>query len=272
THGRELPLTGVPVPVARPDIAETIDNNIKTATIPPASAGKAARLAVSGNTAALKAGVEAAMRGDIAGVRQAAARLGASDLDRAILDWATVLGAGDKLASGEIAAIRARLANWPGQVTMQSAYERALYREKPAPNVVLAAFAGRQPETAQGVIALGNALLQTGREKQAAQMLAAYWPTAALTADEEKAILASFSRLIGRNVHHARMEAQLYAERNAAAGRAAKLAGAEQLFQAWVAVNDNKPAAAKLLAAVPRAQRTAGYVFAHARHLRRTGK
>ena len=64
----------------------------------------------------------------------------------------------------------------------------------------------------------------------------------------------------------------LYAERVASAQRVAGLAGAKSLADAWVAVIKGDKKAGKLLDAVPTAQRSAGYLFAEARYLRRNEK
>ncbi|MGO4839006.1 lytic transglycosylase domain-containing protein, partial [Rhizobiaceae sp. 2RAB30] len=70
--------------------------------------------------------------------------------------------------------------------------------------------------------------------------------------------------------HRVRMEKMLYLDRTAAAGRVAALAGATPLWKAWSAVNRGDGNADKLLQAVPAAQRSAGYLFAQIRHLRRS--
>jgi soluble lytic murein transglycosylase len=68
------------------------------------------------------------------------------------------------------------------------------------------------------------------------------------------------------------MEAMLHEDRIGSAGRVAGLAGAEKLLAAWAAVIRDEANAGKLLDAVPRAERSAGYHYALARHLRRKEK
>ncbi|TIT48989.1 MAG: lytic transglycosylase domain-containing protein, partial [Mesorhizobium sp.] len=60
-----------------------------------------------------------------------------------------------------------------------------------------------------------------------------------------------------------------YADRVNSALRVAGLAGAQQLADAWVAADRGDKNAAKLLKAVPVAQRSAGYFFAQAEYLRK---
>ncbi|TIS30392.1 MAG: lytic transglycosylase domain-containing protein, partial [Mesorhizobium sp.] len=71
--------------------------------------------------------------------------------------------------------------------------------------------------------------------------------------------------------HRFRMERMLYADRVNSALRVAGLAGARQLADAWAAAdkgdkNAGDKNAARLLKAVPAAQRSAGYLFAQAQY------
>ena len=85
-------------------------------------------------------------------------------------------------------------------------------------------------------------------------------------------IIKEFGELLTTADHRSRMERMLYADRVNSADRVAELAGAKPLAEAWAAVIRNDKAAAKLLAAVPAEQRSAGYAFAEARYLRRHKK
>ncbi len=272
THGlaaRELPLEG-PIPADRPAPTPRIDTQLTTSTIPAAT--RQARLAIGGDLRVLTAGLNALAGGDIASARRHRDQLGPDTLDRRILAWAIALGGGGSVPSHEIAETASRLANWPGQLTMRENSERALYRERPEPRAVIAAFGSTEPRTAQGAIALTRALLATGNEKAASTAISRFWRETKLEAQEEAAILKEFGRLIPREAHRHRMEYMLHEDRITSAGRVARLAGAEALHAAWAAVIRNQGDAGKLLGAVPKAQRGSGYLFALARHQRRAGK
>ena len=93
-----------------------------------------------------------------------------------------------------------------------------------------------------------------------------------LEARDEAAIIKRFGKVLSSADHRFRMERMLYAERPKSAQRVAGLAGAKQLADAWSAVLGGDKNARKLLDAVPAAQRSAGYLFAEAKYLRRTEK
>ncbi len=172
----------------------------------------------------------------------------------------------------EIAAAASKLAGWPGLSIMRANSERALYREELPAKIVIGAFGGTAPKTAQGAIVLARALIKAGNKKAARKMLASYWRTAKLDAKDEALIIKSFGKFIPSGAHRFRMERMLYHDRVRSAGRVAKLAGAEALYNAWAAVIRRKGSAGKLLAKVPQKQQSAGYLFAKAKHLRRQNR
>ncbi len=147
--------------------------------------------------------------------------------------------------------------------------ERALRREDPAPRVVVDAFGNTAPQTADGAIVLARALVALGDRDRAVAVLRPVWRTEKLDAADELAILREFGSIIPRADHRIRMERMLYAERVTSAQRVATLAGAKALAEAWGAVIKGDPKAGKLLDKVPAAQRSTGFLFAEARHLRR---
>jgi soluble lytic murein transglycosylase len=255
------------VPVA--DAVAQVDGQT-TAGI-AAAAGKTDRLRAS-ISPRLKAGLDALMTGDVAGARAFRDGLPAAALDRHILAWAIVLKGGAQVPSGEIAAAVAALPGWPGMETFRRSSERAFLREAPAPEAVVKAFAGAPPRTTQGAVLLARAHVALGDVPAARFVLSPVWRTAKLEAADEAAILKEFGSIIPAEDHRFRMERMLYADRAGSAERVAKLAGAEPLFKAWAAVIRNDRSAGKLLDRVPAAQRSAGYLFARAKLLRRADK
>ena len=134
------------------------------------------------------------------------------------------------------------------------------------------AFGTTQPQTAEGTIILARALVVLGDRSRARAVLSPLWRKEKLGTVYEAAIIREFGQLIPAADHRYRMERMLYAERVASAQRVAGLAGAKSLADAWVAVIKGDKKAGKLLDAVPTAQRSAGYLFAEARYLRRNEK
>lgn len=220
----------------------------------------------------LKGGLEALAKGDIATARALRDRLPEGSLDRHLLAWAIATGGGSSVPSADIASAADMLPGWPGALAMRKNSERAFLRENPDPLTVIEAFGATRPLTSEGVILLSRAHVATGNADAARAVLAPFWRTEKLDARREERIIREFGAVIPRAVHRFRMERMLYAERVASARRVADLAGAGELADAWASVIGGDKRAAALLAAVPPEQRSAGYLFAEAKHLRRREK
>ncbi|UVK38094.1 lytic transglycosylase domain-containing protein [Mesorhizobium sp. AR10] len=223
----------------------------------------------SPSIAQLKSGLDALAANDIPGARTVREALPAKSLDRHILAWAIALYGGDKVPSGDIADAAKMLPNWPGTIALRKNSERALYRENPSPQTVVQAFNGSQPLTTEGVVILARSYVSLGNAKAARSVLSPFWRTEKLEAKDETAVIREFGKLIPAADHRFRMERMFYADRVNSALRVAGLAGAQPLADAWAAAGRGDKNAAKLLKAVPAAQRSAGYFFAQAEYLRK---
>ncbi|RWL80112.1 MAG: lytic transglycosylase domain-containing protein [Mesorhizobium sp.] len=244
-----------------------------TASIPMPDAPQAPGTTASfSDIAQLKSGLDALAANNIAGARNARDTLPATSLDRHILAWAIALYGGDQVPSGEIADAAKMLPGWPGTIALRRNSERALYRENPPPQVVVQAFGRSQPLTPEGVIILARSQVALGNQAAARAVLVPFWRTEKLEAKDENAIIKEFGTLIPAADHRYRMERMFYADRPASALRVAGLAGAQPLADAWAAADKGDKNAAKLLKAVPAAQRSAGYFFAEAEYLRKQQK
>ncbi|RWD81482.1 lytic transglycosylase domain-containing protein [Mesorhizobium sp.] len=247
-----------------------------TAAIPapgaPQALGEAQPSQSSAGIAQLKGGLDALAANDIAGARNARDMLPATSLDRHILAWAIALYGGDQVPSGEIADAAKMLPGWPGMIALRKNSERALYRENPPPQVVVQAFGRSQPLTPEGVIVLARSQVALGNQPAARAVLVPFWRSEKLEEKDETAIIKEFGALIPAADHRFRMERMFYADRPSSALRIAGLAGAQQLADAWAAADKGDKNAAKLLKAVPAAQRSAGYFFAEAEYLRKQQK
>lgn len=271
--GAILLLTPTPVAAGKVDAQVTstipkpnlLDTGLQGPESPPASVAR------------LKSGLDALAANDIAGARQVRDALPVNSLDQHILAWAIAFYGGDKVPSGDIADAAKMLPNWPGMIALRKNSERALYRENPAPEIVVQAFGGSQPQTAEGVVILARSYVSLGNVEAARSVLSPFWRTEKLQARDEAAIIQEFGKLIPAADHRFRMERMFYADRVNSALRVAGLAGARQLADAWAAAdkgdkNAGDKNAARLLKAVPAAQRSAGYLFAQAQYLRKQQK
>jgi len=247
-----------------------------TASIPapdsPQAPGQTQPSPAPDSIAQLKSGLDALAANNIAGARNARDTLPATSLDRHILAWAIALYGGDKVPSGEIADAAKMLPGWPGTIALRRNSERALYRENPPPQVVVQAFGRSQPLTPEGVIILARSQVALGNTSAARSVLVPFWRTEKLEAKDEATVIKEFGTLIPMADHRYRMERMFYADRPSSALRVAGLAGAQPLADAWAAADKGDKNAAKLLKAVPAAQRSAGYFFAEAEYLRKQQK
>jgi soluble lytic murein transglycosylase len=267
-------LNYAPVPKARPQAA--ISGNLDKAmtgaiqTQPDSHADQMPL--TSADIAKLKSGLDALSAKDVVRARAVRNSMSGNALDRHILTWAIALQGGADVPSGEIAQAAQALPGWPGMTALRSNSEKAMLRESPAPKLVVQAFGGTRPQTAEGMIILVRSLVALGEADRARAVLSPFWRKEKLDANDEAAIIKEFGGLIPVADHRFRMERMFYAERPVSARRVAGLAGAKSLADAWTAVLKRDKNAGKLLDAVPSAQRSAGYLFAKARHLRRSNK
>lgn len=236
---------------------------------PPQSA-QSARPA--GDIALLKLGLAAMDAGDVSAAIAARNQLRFGSLDHDILTWAIAISNQPAVPSGEIETASRVLAGWPGIGDLRRNTERAMLRENADPKTVVKAFGGSAPETVEGARILARAQVALGDAKAARATLAPFWKAEKLEPATETAILREFSDILEKNDHRARMEFMLYNDRSNSAMRVAGLAGAEKLAFAWSAVIKGDRNARKLLNEVPKDQQGAGYFFASAKQLRRTGK
>jgi soluble lytic murein transglycosylase len=267
-----------PVPTSRPyeawgaaaPVPARVDATMTTASVATQSVGvMGAELTAGGNMTTLKGGLDAIQSGNVGRARAARDSLPARSLDHAILTWAIAISGADGVSSTEIAQASQELAGWPGVATLRNNSERAMYREKPGPQVVLRAFGESEPQTLEGAIVLTRALIASNQAERARAVLAPFWRSERMETAQEVALIREFGRLLPASVHRQRMEQMMHHDRIASAERVASLAGATQLHAAWAAVIREERNAGRLLEAVPQAQRTSGYHFAKARYLRR---
>ncbi len=272
-----VPSAAVPIPTLKP-FASTqtrVSPAIQAAMHPDpvTTAGIAQPSKPTAIAGSLKSGLDAIASGDVRraiGIRNG---LPAQALDRHILTWAIGLSNAPGVPSSEIAQAAAELPGWPGMATFRSNSERALYKENPAPSVVISAFGNTAPQTTEGVVILARAYVASGNPRAARQILGPFWRTKKLDDNQEAMILKEFSGVISREDHLTRMLTMLYEGKVKSAGRVAKLAGATSLYQAFAAVLQKAPDAGKKLAQVDGSwAQNAAYIFAKAQYLRRQEK
>jgi soluble lytic murein transglycosylase len=220
----------------------------------------------------LRIGLEALERADIGDALAARDQLPPGSIERQALTWAIASSGASDVSSADIAAAQKELGNWAAAAALKVQLERALYREDVSPERLEALLGDAEAATPEGTILRARALVATGDSAAARELLSPWWHRARLDARHDMTVISEFGDLLDQTDHRLRMEQMLYIDRIAAADRVAGLAGAPDLARAFAAVTRNESGAGTLLDAVPENQRSAAYVFAQSRHLRRTGK
>ncbi|MEP6059257.1 MAG: lytic transglycosylase domain-containing protein [Nitratireductor sp.] len=262
-----LPALLVVAFVDAPDPATDVDPHLTTGSVVSREIVSDGHSAADSNSLArLKDGLEALSSGDVDGAQTRRDALPAGALHRKILTWAIAL-AGDESATTAEA-----LPDWPGLETPRRNAERALAEANAEPQVVADAFSAAPPQTFEGTMVFGKALLALGRAQEARTLLAPFWHRTKLDARQEAAFLRAFGAVLPAEDYRYRAERMLYEDRIRSAERVAARAGAEALVAAWGAVIRNRDNAGALLDAVPESQRSAGYYHAKAKFLRRQGR
>ncbi|WP_336287896.1 lytic transglycosylase domain-containing protein [Bartonella sp. CB60] len=255
----------VPIPLARP-----ITLIVKEK---PTKSLKQITPTINSTLNQLKAGLNALANNDIAKTIIIRNSMNKNSLDRHILTWAISISNQTDIPSAEIFNAINELKGWPGMATMQRNAEHAFINEAHSAYVIIQKFAHRSPITAQGMAIFAKALIATGQTASARQIIAPWWHKAKLNAKEEELVLKNASAALKPIDHFKRMQFMLYAHQIASAERVAKLAHAQSLFNAFVAVKRNDPRAIQKLRAAARSwQKNPLLQFAQIRYLRQTGQ
>ena len=226
------------------------------------------------NSIGLKLALKLLDNGDPAAARVAAYAL-PDPVDIKIIDWLVATTGGSDVPSSQIKDISAKLADWPGQSLLRLRYEQAVAREKPSPADTIKALGASRPVSDSATIQLTRAYVASGRQKDAAALIRAFWRDQNVSGSDEKTILSEFGDLLTASDHKARMDRLLYDERSAEALRTAALLDKNQqaLAKAVVAVIKGQKSALKTLDALPSAVRKDPLaLYSRIRTLRRADK
>jgi soluble lytic murein transglycosylase len=164
--------------------------------------------------------------------------------------------------------------DWPALDWLRRHAEEALYGDHNSDSVVKAFFAQAKPSTPAGKIALARVLARDGEFEAAGALARQVWREEDFNEAIEGVLRKEFSEFLTVADHKYRADRLLYAEKNAAALRAAELAGKDVWLLARVrAAANNDDGNEKLFAsvAVP-LQNDPGLQFARVHWLRKHQK
>ncbi|MGA0606943.1 lytic transglycosylase domain-containing protein [Phenylobacterium sp. VNQ135] len=242
-------------------------------TAPAAPRAAGSRMLSVSDQALFASALSAARRADISGARNAIA--GISDpIARKTALWALVDVNSESLGFFEVDSARRELAGWPRAARRQTAAEKFLETSGKPPAEVVAWFAGQEPQTAYGALALASAYRMQGQAAQANELIRRWWTTKSFEADAQRSILARFSDALTAEDHARRADILLYGAQGPAAREMVALLPIDRqpAALARIALRADAGNANELYGALtPDQQASPGVAFERAGYLRRKG-
>jgi len=164
--------------------------------------------------------------------------------------------------------------NWPARDWLRRHAEEALFGDHNPDSTVKSFFSEEKPSTPAGKIALARVLARDGEFDAAGALARQLWREEDFNETIEGVLRKEFSDFLTVADHKYRADRLLYAEKNAAAMRAAELAGKDVVALARVRAAANSDyGSEKLFATVPASlQNDPGLIYARVHLLRKQQK
>lgn len=274
---RNALLTGcailVATTVARAQPLDPIGDLLNRSRTPAAAPAKVGALSAS-DASLMGQGLSAARRGDVSGARNAILGLG-DRVARKTVTWAMVDANSSSLSFTELDAARRDLDGFPRGAKRQVAAERVLETSGMSPREIIAWFAGQEPSSARGAMALASAYRSLGREADAAKLIRRWWRDESFEADAQQIMQSRFGDMLTMADHIRRADILLYgAQGPAARDMVSQLQGDERdAGLARIALrSDSRSGDAAYAALSPAMQSSPGVAFERAASLRRRGQ
>ncbi|QEX16719.1 lytic transglycosylase [Hypericibacter terrae] len=188
-----------------------------------------------------------------------------------MIQWLDLIRPGPGRSFDEITRFMRDNPDWPGQISLQQAGERAMPADYGIAET-LAWFKGRKPQTIEGTIALGRAYAASGLRDDAARVVRAGWIELSINPDKEQAYLDQFGSFLRPQDHLARLDHLLWAGDADDARRAMARVDDDhrKLAEARIRLMTGGPNVDNVVAAVPKSlQNDPGLIYDRARFKRR---
>ena len=166
--------------------------------------GTQARTLNDQDTALFRQGLEQARARDVIGTRDTAARIG-DPVARKLVEWALLDTSAPQLPYSDLAVAQTAFAGWPRGESRREAAERALDLAYAGPDAAMALFARSAPTTAEGAIALADALEQRGRRDEARALITDWWRNRSFEEALQTRILTRWGGWLTQADHEARL-------------------------------------------------------------------
>jgi soluble lytic murein transglycosylase len=222
-------------------------------------------------SAKLRDALEAAKSGDTDRARAAQASL-ADPLARRIVTWAMVDSAASRLGYFDLDAARRDLWGWPRASRRQQATEKAMETSAISPQAVIDFFDGKDPETAEGAMALASAYQSQGRQADANALIRHFWRDKVFEADTQARMVARFGSALSADDNARRLDILLYGQQGPAARAMMELVSPDLRAEAEarIALRNDRNDAQAYVARVPNALKNdPGLAFEQARYYRK---
>ncbi len=231
-------------------------------------------VAASDAAQTLHQALEAARKGDADQARSLSSGL-ADPVARKLVTWALIDNAGSMLNFFELDAARRDLWGWPRPARRQAAAEKALEGAALAPQRVVDWFQGKDPETAEGAMALASAYQALGRPGDAQALIRRWWRDTPFEAEVQARMLGRFGAMLSSDDNVARLDTLLMGAQGPAVRALLELVDADHraLAEARMALRSERSNALALADQVPASlQNDPGLAYERARYLHKRGQ
>jgi soluble lytic murein transglycosylase len=221
----------------------------------------------------LRQAIEAARRANVNGARDAISQM-SDPLARKTATWVLIDCDADMVGFYDVDNARRDLAGWPRAQRRQAAAERLLETAGKTPQQVVDWFAGAEPATAQGAMALASAYRGLGRPADATTLVKHWWRDKSFDEAAQRAMLARFGDVLTGEDHVRRADVLLYGKELGAARDMLALlpADQQQAARARLALrSDARDATDQVATLPPSLAQSPGVAFERAAFLRRKG-
>ena len=255
-------------------LGDLLDKALKTTPLDtPAPPHNVSHALTERDAGLFRQAIDSAKRGNVNGARDAISQL-SDPLARKTAIWVLVDSCADSLGFNDVDAARRDLAGWPRGAKRQAAAERLLETASKTPQQTLDWFAGAEPTTAQGAMALASAYKGLGRVADANALIKHWWRDKSFEAEPQRAMLARFGDALTQDDHIRRADILLYGKEGPAARDMIALIPAAQqdAARARLALRGEARDATDLVAQLPSEMaQSPGVAFERAAYLRRKG-
>ncbi|MDO8287901.1 MAG: lytic transglycosylase domain-containing protein [Parvibaculum sp.] len=188
--------------------------------------------------------------------------------------WYRLVNKDSGATLAEITAFQEKNPAWPRIATLKRRAEEALLRQSPSQKDVLTWFVTHPPQTGEGKIAYGKALMASGNAKDGKSWIQRAWAENDFSSSRQREIINTYRAQITPAVHKERLDRLLWDRSTADARYTASLIGsnATHLAEARIRLMTRSSAARDAVDRVPSALRgDAGLLFDRIRYERKAG-